>query len=69
MRVCGGTVDWLAFQAATMTMQRNVERYGDDYYLVVFAERRTHQRFAVAVELQHKAEINLYQALRARVRV
>lgn len=63
-------------QASTMTMQRNVERYGDDYYLAVFAERRwageeiTHQRFAVAVELQHEAEINLYQALlRARVRV
>ena len=63
-------------QASTMTMQRNVERYGDDYYLAVFAERRwageeiTHQRFAVAVELQHEAEINLYQALlRTRVRV
>jgi subtilisin family serine protease len=62
-------------QAATMTMQRNTERYGDDYYLAVFAERRwageeiTHQRFAVAVELQHEAEINLYQALRVRVRV
>jgi hypothetical protein len=63
-------------QASTMTMQRNIERYGDDYYLAVFAERRwageeiTHQRFAVAVELQHEAEINLYQALlRTRVRV
>jgi subtilisin family serine protease len=62
-------------QASTVTMQRNVERYGDNYYLAVFAERRwageeiTHQRFAVAVELQHEAEINLYQALRVRVRV
>jgi hypothetical protein len=58
-----------------MTMHRNIERYGDGYYLAVFAERRwaaeeiTHQRFAVAVELQQEAEINLYQALRARVRV
>ena len=41
----------------------------------VFAERRwageeiTHQRFAVAVELEHEAEINLYNQLRVRVRV
>jgi hypothetical protein len=53
-------------QAATMKMERNVEHYGDEYYLAVFAERRwageeiTHQRFAVAIELQHEAEINLY---------
>jgi hypothetical protein len=58
-----------------MTMQRNVDRYGDDYYLAVFAERRwageeiTHQRFAVAVELEHEAEINIHQMLRTRVRV
>ena len=58
-----------------MTMQQNVDRYGDDYYLVVLAERRwageeiTHQRFAVAVELEHEAEINIHQMLRTRVRV
>jgi hypothetical protein len=56
-------------------MKRNIEHYGDDYYLAVFAERRwvgeeiAHQRFAVAVELQHEAEVNIYQVLRARVRV
>jgi subtilisin family serine protease len=62
-------------QASTFKMTRNIDRYGNDYYLAVFAERRwageeiTHQRFAVAVELEHEAEINIYQALRARVRV
>ena len=61
-------------QTATMTMKRNIGRYGDDYYLAVFAERRwageeiTHQRFAVAVELQHEAEINIYLPLRVPVR-
>lgn len=62
-------------QTSTMIMKRNVATYGDDYYLAVFAERRwageeiTHQRFAVVVELQHEAEINIHQLLRVRVRV
>ena len=61
-------------QKSSMTMQRNVDRYGDDYYLAVFAERRwageevTHQRFAVAVELEHEVEINIHQMLRTRLR-
>ena len=61
-------------QKSMMTMHRNVDRYGDDYYLAVFAERRwageevTHQRFAVAVELEHEAEINIHQLLRIRQR-
>ena len=60
-------------QASTFKMMRNIDRYGDDYYLVVFAERRwagdeiTHQRFAVGVELEHEAQINIHQQLRARV--
>ena len=59
-------------QKSMMTMQRNVDRYGDDYYLAVFAERRwagdeiTHQRFAVAVELEHEEAINIHQRLRVR---
>jgi hypothetical protein len=62
-------------QAATFKMARNIDRYGDDYYLVVFAERRwageeiTHQRFALALELEHEAQIDIHQQLRARVRV
>src|SRR5207244_7808462 len=61
-------------QTSTMTMHRNVDRYGGDYYLAVFAERRwageeiTHQRFSVAVELEHEAQINIHQPLRVRLR-
>jgi hypothetical protein len=61
-------------QAATFKMTRNIDHYGDDCYLAVFAERRwageeiTHQRFAIAVELEHEAEINIHQQLRARLR-
>lgn len=61
-------------QRSMMTMHRNVDRYGGDYYLAVFAERRwageeiTHQRFAVAVELEHEAQINIHQPLRVRLR-
>ena len=62
-------------QKSTFKMARNVDRYGDDYYLVVMAERRwageeiTHQRFAVSVELEHEAEINIHQQLRVRLRI
>ncbi|MGX9393252.1 S8 family peptidase [Nitrobacteraceae bacterium UC4446_H13] len=61
-------------QRSAMTMHQNVERYGDEYYLAVFAERRwageeiTHQRFALAVELEHESEINIHQPLRVRQR-
>jgi len=57
-----------------MTMQNIFDRYAGDYYLAMFAERRwageevTHQRFAVAVELEHEAEINIHQLLRIRQR-
>ncbi|WP_257180737.1 MULTISPECIES: S8 family peptidase [Bradyrhizobium] len=62
-------------QCSTFKMARNVDRYGDEYFLAVFAERRwageeiTHQRYSIAVELEHEKEINLYISLRARVRV
>jgi hypothetical protein len=61
-------------QASAFKMARNIDVYGDEYYLAVFAERRwagediTHQRFAVAVELEHEAQINIHQSLRVRVR-
>jgi subtilisin family serine protease len=61
-------------QAATFKMTKNIDHYGDDYYLAVFAERRwageeiTYQRFAISVELEHEAEINIHQQLRARLR-
>jgi hypothetical protein len=31
-------------------------------------EEITHQRFAVAVELEHEAQINIHQPLRVRLR-
>jgi len=61
-------------QAATFSMTNNIDQYGDEYYLVAVAERRwageeiTHQRFAVAVELEHEAEINIHQQLRVPLR-
>lgn len=62
-------------QKSVFKMERNVPNWGNDYYLAVFADRRwageeiTHQNFALAVELEHEAEINIHQPLRARVRV
>ncbi|AUD00075.1 hypothetical protein CWS35_37210 (plasmid) [Bradyrhizobium sp. SK17] len=57
-----------------MTFKRGVEEYGDSYYLVVRCESgwATHvdrQQFAVVVELLHKAEVQLYERVRQRVRV
>lgn len=54
-------------QSATFVMKRSVETYGETYYLAVFADRRwageeiTSQRYAVAVELKHEGEVELYQ--------
>ena len=61
-------------QCATATFKRNVDEYGDDYYLVVrceggwatFVDR---QRFAVVVEIAHKAEVQLYERIRQRIRL
>jgi hypothetical protein len=61
-------------QCATATFKRNVEEYGDDYFLVVrceggwatFVDR---QRFAVVVEISHKAEVQLYERIRQRIRL
>jgi hypothetical protein len=60
-------------QSATVIYKRDLSQYGDRYYLVVRCERAwasedtSHQRFAVAVELSHRAEIRLYDRLRVRV--
>lgn len=63
-----------SLQLATTTFQRNVNRYGDTYYLVVrctggWAVDAGRQRFAVVVEIAHEAEVQLYERLRQRVRV
>lgn len=62
-----------SIQRASVTFSRNVAEYGDDYYLVIRCEsgwvEEGQQRFAVVVELEHEAEIQLYQQIRQRVRV
>lgn len=66
----GGTV-----QTAVARFKRDITEYGGTYYLVVRCEGgwaaayETRQRFAVVVELQHEAEIKLYERLRVRQNV
>ncbi len=62
-------------QSASITFSRGTEAYGDSYYLVVRCEGgwasafEARQRFAVVVELTHRAEVQLYARLRARVQL
>ena len=64
-----------SLQVAEVVYQRDVSTYGDVYHLVVrceagwAAERVTHQRFAVAVELAHEKAVQLYARVRERIRV
>jgi Subtilase family len=64
-----------SLQTATATFNRDITRYGDNYYLVVrcvggwAAESHPRQAFAVVVEIAHEAEVQLYERLRQRVRV
>jgi hypothetical protein len=64
-----------SLQVAFKSFDRVITDYGDQYYLVVRCEGRwaketiEHQKFAVAVELSHEEEIQLYQQLRVRARV
>ena len=63
-----------SLQVASQSFNRGLAAYGDRYYLVVRCEGRwakefvDEQRFAVAVELSHEEEIQLYDRLRVRVR-
>ena len=62
-------------QTASVTYSRGTEIYGDSYYLAVRCEGgwassfESGQRFAVVVELRHQAGVQLYERLRARVRL
>ena len=61
-------------QRASVSFQRDIAKFGSDYFLVVrcesgWAPQETEQRFAVVVELAHEAEVQLYQHLRQRVRI
>lgn len=70
IRECG------TIQSAVFNIKQNPRaEYGETYYLVVRCERRwfaddlATQRFAVVVELEHSADIRLYERVRERVRV
>jgi hypothetical protein len=61
-------------QCAAVAFKRGVEEYGDSYYLVVRCESgwATHidrQQFALVVELLHKAQVQLYERVRQRLRL
>jgi hypothetical protein len=59
-------------QCATFRASRDMSDYGDRYFVVVRNEagwsEELSQRFAVAVELRHQAEIRLYERIRLRIR-
>jgi hypothetical protein len=62
-------------QCGAFVAKRSLADYGDRYFLAVRCEggwasdQVAKQRFAVAVELRHQAEIQLHEMLRLRVRV
>lgn len=62
-------------QSASVTFSRDTTEYGDEYFLVVrcnggwAAEDVDRQRFAVMVELEHQAQIQIYTRLRGQIRV
>lgn len=63
-----------SLQSASVTFARDVSDYGDLYYLVVrcaggWSGDTGNQRFAVAVEVSHEADVALYERLRQQVRV
>lgn len=61
-------------QCSKATFKQGIEAYGDAYYLVVCCDSGWDttigaQQFAVVVEIEHKAEIQLYARIRPRARV
>lgn len=63
-----------SLQSSAITFKRNVEEYGGNYFLVVRAESgwektQEPQKYAVVVEISHRAEIPLYERVRESIRV
>jgi hypothetical protein len=62
-------------QSASVSFKQDIGGYGDRYYLVVRCEGGwasslvQRQRFAVVVQLEHEAQIQLYQRVRVRLNV
>ena len=63
-----------SLQCATFTAKKSLAEYGDRYFLAVRCEGGwagqlvNEQRFALAVELRHAAQIDLYRRIRVRLR-
>lgn len=61
-------------QCGSFKAQRNIEAYGDRYFLAVrcqsgwAADVVRNQRFAIAVEVRHEAALELYNRMRVRLR-
>jgi hypothetical protein len=61
-------------QRATATFKHGIETYGDTYFLVVRCESGwasfvDRQRFSVVVEILQRAEVQLYERIRQRIRL
>ena len=60
-------------QRASFVGEKNVTKFGDTYHLVVRCESgwaaTDRQRFAVAVEMRHEADIQLHARLQERIRI
>lgn len=62
-------------QTASKKFTQDTGQYGSDYYLVVrcvggwASAQEVRQRYAIVVELEHEAQVELYARLRARARV
>lgn len=61
-------------QTGSISFTKDTLDYGNEYHLVVrciggWATDEVQQRFAVVVELEHQAGVQLYARLRARARV
>lgn len=62
-------------QTASVTFSRDTHAYGGDYFLVVRCEGgwasafEIRQRFALVVEMRHRAEVQLYARVRAQLRL
>ena len=60
-------------QKATFAMKRNPRNYGDTYFLVVRCQQEwarhesSPQRYAAVVTIQHRAEVDLYARIQARL--
>lgn len=62
-------------QTASKKFTQDTDQYGNDYFLVVrcvggwASEQQVRQRYAIVVELEHEARVQLYARLQQRARI